>query len=164
MGRYLGKTAKGHVILASHYMRVEDEVESIIGEVLKRIEKLSHNSDAPTAIEVDMERIVGSTICVETTEIDEIVYAQKVGKNSDLSRFVKNREPEPSTKIVIIIKKIDDSKSILLAGFVGSKPEPEVWDRNKTEKSLEFWNTHALIYNKCETVSGTETTTCPWHD
>ncbi len=122
--------------------------------------------------EVDFGRIVGETICVPTGPGDEIVFAQRP-KLFGYSRFVKNRTPEPCTKVVVILKRDDyEDYYILITAFVGQRPQPEPWDRRNFVQqpdprdaerlAREFWSSHALVWGQEEVVPGTETTVCPW--
>jgi len=118
--------------------------------------------------EVDFGRSIGETVCVPTTDVDEIVYAQRAGRRG-LTRFVKNRLPEPTAHITVVLKRDDRDPSIfvLITAFFGRKAEKEPWDTNiRTDEELvrakEFWWTRALVWKSEPTVPGTETTICPW--
>ena len=111
--------------------------------------------------EVPMGRVVGKSICVATRPGDDIVYAKRP-KRWGHTRFAKNREPEDSSSVVIVLKKAEDNTYILITAFIGSLSEPEPWDRKATQKSRAFWDTHALVWGHEETLSGTETRRCPW--
>jgi hypothetical protein len=115
--------------------------------------------------EVDFGRPIGETICIATRPGDEIVYAQRPNRQG-LTRFVKNRQPEPCNSVVVILKTADTvedaGKYVLVTAFVGRLAEPEPWDRNATEKSVEFWSSHALIWGYEEVIPGTVTSVCPW--
>jgi hypothetical protein len=110
--------------------------------------------------EVEMGMVVGKSICVATSESDQIIFAKRLNRLG-LTRFVENREPEESTKVSVILKK-GDGYYILLSAFVGELTPPEPWDRYATSESLSFWNSHALIWGYEELISGTETRDCPW--
>jgi hypothetical protein len=113
--------------------------------------------------QVDFDRIVGESVCVATEAGDQIVYAQRP-KRFGLTRFVKNRKPEPCKSVVVILKTADGQLGayVLLTAFIGQKAEPEPWDRNATAKSREFWNFHALVWGAEPIIDGTQTTSCPW--
>jgi hypothetical protein len=87
---------------------------------------------------------------------DEIVFAKRPGRFG-LTRFVKNRKPEPCSKVVVILKKGNYDEVVLVTAFVGHRPEPEPWDRNATAKSQAFWSTRALVWGSEPIVPGTET-------
>ena len=112
--------------------------------------------------EVLFDRIVGETVCVLTTDADEIVWAKRP-KRFGHSRFVKNRKPEPCDKVVVILKKDDfEDYYVLITAFIGHRPEPEPWDQNANSNSLAFWGSHALIWGSEEVMHDTLTTDCPW--
>jgi len=113
--------------------------------------------------EVDFGQVVGETICVKTREGDEIVFAQRPNRKG-LTRFVKNRQPEPCSAVTICLMRAKkDSYFVLQTAFVGHRAPAEPWDTEwATEKSLPFWNSHALVWGKEEIVAGTETDQCPW--
>ncbi len=93
-----------------------------------------------------------------------VVYARrKLGaKDRGLSRFVKNRQPEPSSEVTVVLKRQGDT-FLLLGAFFGGVPEPQPWDKRATACSEEFWNTHAFVWGS-EEVDEQEpaTTKCPW--
>ncbi len=107
--------------------------------------------------------IVGESVCVTTELRDQIVYAQRP-KRFGLTRFVKNRKPEPCKSVVVILKTADGQPGayVLVTAFIGQKAEPEPWDRNATANSREFWNSHALVWGAEPIIEATETPVCPW--
>ncbi len=112
--------------------------------------------------EVDFGRPVGESACGATGPGDEILYAKRP-RRWGLTRFVRNRTPEPCSSVVVILKKAEEDDSyILITAFIGRKAEPEPWDRNATAKSYAFWSSHALVWGSEPVVPGTETTVCPW--
>ncbi len=118
--------------------------------------------------EHDFGHVVGKSNCVTTGPSDTIVYAKRP-KRWGYSRFVLNREPDPCSSVVVILKKATNEENtyVLLTAYVGHLAEPEPWDRNLRDeasrrKSREFWSTHALVWGSEETVPGTETARCPW--
>lgn len=124
------------------------------------------------AEEVQFDEPIGETICVATRPGDEIVYAKRPGRWGP-SRFVKNREPEACSSLVVILKKAEeDGNYVLITAFVGHIAEPEPWDSRAfiqqanpaeaAEKSREFWNSHALIWGVEKVIIETITAECPW--
>lgn len=149
----------GEEVFDRHNSHAHGEVASLLPEALAAIE--SHGRKF-FIHEHDFGRVVGETICVPTRPSDEIVFAKRP-KRFGHSRFVKNRQPEPCTKAVVILKRDDyEDYYVLITAFVGHRPEPEPWDRNATARSSEFWATHALVWGAEEVIPGTETTVCPW--
>lgn len=112
--------------------------------------------------EIGFGRVVGKTICVATSDADEIVYAKRPGRRG-LTRFVKNRDPESTSSVTACFKRTTGGTFLLMTAFIGSRAPAEPWDRRwATEESVHFWNSHALVWGEEETIPGTETTVCPW--
>jgi len=140
--------------LASH-----GAVLPFVGEALLRIQS-GHQSFI--AEEVDFGQPIGETICLETREGDDIVFAQRPNR-SGLTRFVKNRQPEPCSTVVVCLKKAREGGYILLTAYIGRRTPAEPWDTEwATDQSVPFWNTHALIWGHEQIVPGTETEVSPW--
>lgn len=99
--------------------------------------------------EIDYERIIGTTSCVNTNEQDEVFFARRQFRKTD-TRFVKGKKPEPTNYAVIILKKLDQKSALIVTAFIGKKAEKEIGDPTiSTEKEKElsdnFWANHALI-------------------
>lgn len=110
----------------------------------------------------DFDRVIGETVCVATSVGDQIVYAQREGRRG-LTRFVKNRAAEPTSRVTCVLKAGDvGDEYVLITAFIGAPAVPEPWDRNATAKSREFWDSHALVWGSEPTIPGTETSVCPW--
>ena len=112
--------------------------------------------------EVVFDHVIGETVCVPTGSGDQIVYAKRP-KRYGLTRFVVGKKPIPCQTAVVILKRREENDGyVLITAFIGSKPEPEPWDRNATEKSVKFWNSHALVWGSEPIIPGTKTEVCPW--
>lgn len=150
----------GERVVDRYKSHLHPEVIAILPEALAKTESKGRNF---LIEEIDFGRIIGKSICIATRPGDQIVYAKRP-KRFGYTRFVKNRQPEPTSKVVIILKTADGEPGVyvLITAFIGEKPEPEPWDRNATLQSRHFWNTHALVWGYEEVISGTETTQCPW--
>jgi hypothetical protein len=148
----------GEKVVDRHQSHLHEGVERLLPEALGRVESAGRNF---LVEEVAMGRLVGETSCVETLSSDEVLYAQRSGR-AGLTRFVKNRVAQPCDSVVVILKRISPAEYVLVTAFVGRRPEPEPWDKNATEKSVAFWQTHALVWGSEPVIPGTETTICPW--
>lgn len=135
-------------------------VVPLLGEALSRIYSAGRDNIVD---EVDLSRIVGKTICVETSDGNDIIYAKRPNRQG-LTRFVKNRQPEPCTAVTICLNKAEGNGHYILAtAYVGHRAPAEPWDTEwASEQSVPFWNTHALIWGKEAIEPGTETNRCPW--
>lgn len=150
--------ASGELVVDRHQSHLHESVLPHLPAALVQI-----NSEGRRFLieEIEFDRIVGESVCVQTTGADEIVWAKRPGRLGH-SRFVKNRRAEPCKSIVVILKAGDYGEYFIVTAFIGHRPEPEPWDRNATANSRDFWNSHALVWGSEEIVPGTETTVCPW--
>jgi hypothetical protein len=78
------------------------------------------------------------------------------------SRFVKNKSPQPTSFITIDIRKNPDGKYFLYTAFVGRLTPSFPGGDFMSEKSIEFWSNHALVYGSQEIIPDTEKALCPW--
>lgn len=155
----LGHLAGGELVYDRANSHLHEQVAEILPEALNKI-----NAEGRQFLvaEAAFGRIIGHTACLPTGQEDEILYAQRP-KRFGLSRFVKNRTPEPSEAVTVILKKDDNEDYyILITAFIGTPAPPEPWDRNATPQSVPFWSTHALVWGQEPIVPGTETSRCPW--
>jgi hypothetical protein len=96
--------------------------------------------------EVYIGEPVGFSTCVETSDEDEIVYAYRPNRNGP-TRFVVGRDPVLAEEITVILKRTEQPETmVLISAWAGSKAEPEVWDKNATPASEDFWKNHALVW------------------
>lgn len=141
------------------HLATHGTVLPFVGEALLRIQSSGQDFIAE---EVDFGEPIGQTICLETHEGDDIVYAQRPNRTG-LTRFVKDREPEPCSTVVACLKRAQEGGYVLLTAYIGRRTPAEPWDTEwATEKSVPFWNSHALIWGRESAIPGTETTACPW--
>jgi hypothetical protein len=112
-------------------------------------------------ITIDAEEIVGTSDLVETKNTDEIVYARRPLR-AQYSRFVKNKQPTPTSKITIDLRKQKANDYILYTAFIGSLTPSFPGGDFMAEQSVDFWSKHALVWGSQEVEPGTETTECPW--
>lgn len=100
--------------------------------------------------EVFMGEQVGYSHCVETTEEDRIVYAFRPNRSGP-TRFVRDRDVEPTESVTVILKRTEDPATmVLISAWAGNPAPPEPWDRNATDNSQEFWSNHALVWGTQE--------------
>ncbi len=157
----LGTLASGELVVDQNVSHVASHtnVLPLLEEVLSQISSDGRESFCK---EVELGRVVGETICVATDRSDEIIYAQRP-RRLGLTRFVKDRNPVPTSKVTACLKRASGGAYILMTAFVGGRAPAEPWDSMwATPESLPFWNSHALVWGCEETIPGTETTECPW--
>lgn len=168
--RQLGRPSQPVWLLASGEAVVDRAQSHLHGDVARLLPEVfaQVNSEGRQFInqEVDLGREVGKTVCVATRPWDRIVFAQRHGRQG-LTRFVIGRESEPCSSVVVIMKKREEGGGfVLLTAFVGQQAQPEPWNTTagnfSLAKSLEFWNSHALIWGSEPVIPGTETDEKPW--
>ncbi|MBT3817185.1 MAG: hypothetical protein HOG08_02450 [Candidatus Magasanikbacteria bacterium] len=155
----LGYLASGEQVVDRHRSHLHPEAQRMLPYALQKIKSTGLDFFIE---EVEFPFIIGQKTCVATDSSDVVVYARRL-RRFGLSRFVMNREAEDCRHMVVILKKVSSDMFILITAFVGRKAEKEPWDRNaELDKSLEFWNRHALIWGSEKTVPRTDTFECPW--
>lgn len=82
-----------------------------------------------------------------------------------------NREPKISSSVAVVLEQLsleEQNAYKLITAYIGSNAPPEPWDnrlkrdKEAKDRSLKFWDRHALVYDPEIIVPGTETETCPW--
>lgn len=158
--------ASGEEVFDRPRSNLTEEVRNILPEVLSKIQSQKNGSKeaSPTlkndggffTVEVDLGRNVGKTNCVKTSTDDKILYARRIvnGKALNrLSRFVKNRQTEDSSKVTVVLKETKPSEEyVIITAYIGVQAAPEPGDYNEKPESSEFWKNHALIYGAFEVV------------
>jgi hypothetical protein len=132
----------GEKVVDRHNSHLHKSVSDLLPEVFSHIQ----GGEAFVVKEVDLGRVVGVTHCVEVGPNDEIYFEMRPGRKGP-SKFVLNREPEPSSWVTVILKGTDTGY-VLISAWIGRKSEPEVWDQFATPQSRKFWTEHALIPEK----------------
>ena len=156
--KLLGNLASGEPVYDRFYSHLHGEVSELLPEIFATVSGTQNFM----ICEHDFGRIVGVTTCVATDEGDQVLYAQRP-KRAGLTRFVMNRQAEPCSTAVIILKKdLYRPYYVLITAFIGRESGPEPWDIRATDENWAFWNCHALVYGSEEIIPGTETTICPW--
>lgn len=162
------RLASGELVVDRPNSHLQPTVVNVLPEALGRLNSQGRQFFKE---EVSFTKEVGETICVATDERDEIVYAVRPNRGGH-SRFAKNRKPQPTTKMVIVLRKSDDGTHyLIITAFFGSNPEPEPWDEKNfasqpnpvvaRENAWRFWSSHALVWESTPVIPGTETTDLP---
>lgn len=116
------------------------------------------------AEDVDMGRIIGNSDVVEVNDTDDIVYAMRVKREDQgFVPFVKNRKPQPTSKISIYLLQIDEDTYELSSAWIGEYESPMFPQmENATTESVPYWEKHAFIWVSQEIVEGSVRKDCPW--
>ena len=155
----LGVLLSGQFVYDRPHSHLHGDIFGLINTALSQI-ALSNETFA--VCEVDFGRVIGESSCVKPTSSDEIVYAQRQGRDY-LSRFVMNRKAEPCSALVVILKPDEGGGGywVCVTAFIGRKAEMEPWDEKHTQetyqKSVEFWKEHALIWGSEKILPFSET-------
>lgn len=142
---------------AGQYLNRQPYVINLVKEVLLHEDLTKKRA----VIERDMGRVIGNTDIVETTEKDNIFYAQPT-KMSVFSRFAKNRQSSPSRKLTIILNQDKDGSYELNNTWIGPHTPPFPGDEAATASSITYWENHALVHDAQPVQSKTITSVCPY--
>lgn len=112
-------------------------------------------------IEQDMGRKIGTTDIVSTNGDDSIYYAQPM-KTEAFSRFAKNRYPQPSTMLTVIVNQDDEGNYEVSDTWIGSYCPAFPGAKGETAESKKYWQTHALVHNAQIIQSKSITKDCPY--
>lgn len=159
----VGKMASGEIVIdrKDSHVQTHSSVLPLLAEALSKIHSLDQSGFCK---EVKFGRVIGETICVATSDKDEIIYAQRPNRRG-LTRFVKSRQSEATSSVVacFLINEGMGGAYLLTTAFIGSRTPAEPWDKEwADETSVQFWDSHALIWGQEEVIAGTETSDCPW--
>lgn len=135
------------LIISNQHMGLHQDVYPLLEEAFSLF---TPNEEIIQKVVVQFNRVIGTTTCVKTTPDDVIVYATRKNRKWT-SRLVKNRDPEPSSEMTVVMKRCKGNIYRLLTAYIGGASEKEVADRNirspeELAASIAFWNCHALIY------------------
>ncbi len=156
--KILGRLRSGEVVQDRAQSHLHAGVIELLPEVLSSTDS---RGKANFVREFRFNRVVGINNRVKTGANDEIVFAQRVGRTG-LSRFVKNRQPEPTRYVTVVLNRRASGVYEVLTAYIGSAAPREPWDpRADREVSARFWASEALLWGSEPVVDGTETTNMP---
>lgn len=147
--------------LESSHAATHIQDDSHLLDLVKEVLSYSELRVEGFMFEKDTGRIVGETDLVETNETDEIVFAKRKNRN-EFTRFVKGKNPHPTSCIAIVLDDYCDGAVILLSAWIGSLAPPFPGDKNEKPESRSFWSNHALVWGKQAVDEKTITTSIPW--
>ena len=142
---------------AGHYLSRRPYVMNLLKEVLAN-QKLRGER---VIVERDMGRDIGNTDIVVTSEKDTIYYAKPL-KNIVFSRFAKNRYPQPSQKLTLILARDQEGNYEVLDTWIGPSKPPFPGDELATDDSRDYWLNHALVHDAQMIQTKTITKDCPY--
>ena len=143
---------------ASTHLKDHPELLALMQEVISNYIA----TEEKVRFETDMGRIVGKMDLVETSDSDEIFYAKRQNRDK-YTRFVKNREPEPTSFVTIELQKKSDTRYEVFTAFIGRLTPSFPVDKNDTnEENRKYWKNHALAIGNQEFMPETITMECPW--
>ena len=164
----LGRLRSGEDVVRAHRTILSRPgLEDLVRESLQYIDALERQKIIRA---VNLRRVVGTTPLLKTTSADEIVYARRIGIEFS-TRFVKNRDPEPTTFITVILHKYGNRRVFLLdTAFTGKMKhfvEPNEADRfaptgEEREVAKRYWAERAWAWDPDSIVLGSVTMICPW--
>ncbi len=130
----------------SSHVHDNPELPALLSQALGKIDSAGRDFFIES---IDFGKDVGFSRCIETLDNDDIIYAQREGRQG-FTRFVKNREPVPTSFVTVILKKIPEGYKLITA-FVGPQAEREPWDKNIVDESERdrvehFWKSHAIVW------------------
>lgn len=143
-------TADGHKVYYNNkHLKVLGDATEYLEEAIRNIDS---RNERIVKVCVEFGKIIGVKTCVNIRKGDSFRYATRLGCKYP-TRFVLNREPEPCSTIVVIMKKTPNSKNYgyaLKTAYIGDFATKEVHDPTLTYKEAheanEFWSNHALIW------------------
>ena len=142
---------------AAKYLSRRPYVINLIREILPA----TQFNGKRIVIEHDMGRNIGSTDIVKTNSNDLIYYAQPI-KSQVFSRFAKNRYPQPSQLLTIIVEQDADGNYEVINTWIGPSSPAFPGDEYETAKSKVYWQDHALVQDAQLIQSKSITKDCPY--
>lgn len=110
--------------------------------------------------QIDLPKPIGMCSCVRTNEDDDVYFAIRKGRLGH-SRFVLNRQPEPTNSIVLVLKRIEHYYSIITS-YLGVISGVEPYDTRATKDDLAYWSRHAFIDGSEEIIESSKVFVNPW--
>jgi len=142
---------------AGQYLSRRPYVINLIKEVLK----VADVRGSRVVIERDMGRNIGTTDIVDTSESDTIYYAQPL-KAEIFSRFARNRFPQPSQILTVVMERDGEGNYEVQDTWIGPSSPPFPGDEHEATDSKVYWQTHALVQDAQAVQSKSVTKTCPY--
>lgn len=151
----------GERVIIDKNSHVHDQAKkyliTVLNKIISKKRKIIHEI-------IKFDHVIGYSYCVKTNKNDEIVFAKRKDRNF-YNRFVKNKQPEKSKEVVIILQKLNNTTYYryeqttyrIVTAFVGKSPISKRWlmqedfirEYNLLKKiEKAFWETHALVFDE----------------
>lgn len=117
--------------------------------------------DAEMGLEYDMERPIGYSLIIETSDKDTIFYGRLL-KDDAYTRFVKSGKPQPTNYITVTLLRDSDNNYELSDIWIGRLMPSRPGSAGETAESKQYWSNHALILDNQSLQLKTLTKTCPY--
>lgn len=143
--------------LAGRYLSRRPQLIALIKELISDKQLRGQH----IVFEKDVGHDIGRADVVATTDVDIIYYAQPL-KSEVFSRFAKNRYPQSSSVLTIVIDKDADGNYEVSDTWIGGKHPAFPGDKYETADSKSYWQTHALVQDAQVIQLKTLTKTCPY--
>lgn len=139
----LGRLRSGEAVYDAKPSHLPDHpgVKELLPEVLGLID----SDGVDFVATVNLERVVGLSHCVETQPGDCVVYRVR-GEREWATRFVLDREPEPTSLVTVVLVEGAWTGYVLVSAWFGPVVPPEPEDPRATPESESFWASHALTW------------------
>src|SRR6476659_9004401 len=112
MKDYIGTTNNGYKVFvdtekshAATHLADTPGLRSFVAELLPFI---SAETD-DVYVDRDMGKVVGDSDLVQTDNSDEIIYAKRLNRDN-YTRFAKNRQPEPTSYVTVVLHKDEEDE------------------------------------------------------
>jgi hypothetical protein len=112
-------------------------------------------------MEYDMQRPIGYSFIVETTDTDVVFYGRLL-KDEVYMRFVKNTKPVPTRHLTVTLLRDNDGNYELSDLWIGHAMPPRPGSTNETSESRPYWLAHAFVLSDQVFQTQTVTKTCPY--
>ena len=159
----IGKLGSGQIVFDREPSHIHTGVTpELLGQALTQV--FAEPNEVRVKRSINFGHVIGVSACVETSESDQIIFAQRVHRDG-LTRFVKNRQPQETSLLTASMRLQPDGRYQLGTAYIGSPGVNEYWATENSEElkaAIEFWNGHALVWGSEPIVSGTETAARPW--
>ena len=142
---------------AGHYLSRRPYIITFIKELLS----VNPLKGERVIIEQDMGRDIGTTDIVTTSDKDTIYYAQPL-KSAIFSRFAKNRYPQVSSMLTVIVERDADGDYEVSDTWIGGSHPAFPGDKHETTESKSYWQAHALVQDAQPIQLKSLTKTCPY--